>query len=76
MSRFALVRRMLRATALSCALIGALPATQAQSAVAEASALSALPIAVSVTAPVAIVSAGAMLAVVSYQSAVTDIGVA
>ena len=45
-----------------------LPAAQAHNDLSEASALSALPIAVSVVAPVALLSAGAMLGVVAVEA--------
>ena len=45
-----------------------LPAAQAHNDLSEASALSALPIAVSVAAPVALLSAGAMLGVVAVEA--------
>ena len=45
-------------------------ATQAQSAVSELSALSMLPVAVSVVAPVMILSAGATLSVVAVEASV------
>lgn len=51
------------------ALLGASMATaQAQSGLSEASALSALPIAASVAAPVAVLSAGATLTVVAVEA--------
>ncbi len=58
------VSKTLLAAAL---LLAALPAAQAHDA-SEASALSALPIAVSVAAPVMFLSAGAMLSVVAVES--------
>lgn len=64
------LNKTLQALALGLALTaGALPAAQAQStASAAASALSMLPVAVSVAAPVAILSAGAMLTVVAVEA--------
>jgi len=61
------------ATALAIAAVLALPAPQAlaQSTISDASALSALPIAVSVAAPVAVLSAGAALTVVSVEATST-----
>jgi hypothetical protein len=55
------------AALLACHLAGA----QAQSAVSEASALSALPIAVSIAAPVMLLSAGAVLTVVAVEASAT-----
>jgi hypothetical protein len=56
----------LAAIALTCAA-----PTRAQSTISEASALSALPIAVSVAAPFAVLSAGAALTVVSVEATST-----
>ena len=52
-------------------LAASLPAAQAQSAVSEASALSTLPIAVSVAAPVMLFLAGAVLTVVAVEASAT-----
>jgi hypothetical protein len=60
------LRRILAAALLSAQLMGG---AQAHTQVSEASALSALPIAVSVAAPVMLLSAGAMLGVVAVESA-------
>ena len=57
--------RRFAATAL---LAGSMVAAQAQSGLSEASALSALPIAVSVAAPVLVLSAGATLTVVAVEA--------
>jgi hypothetical protein len=62
-----LFRRAALAALLACAGLGA----QAQSTLSEASALSALPIAVSVAAPVMILSAGAVLTVVAVEATST-----
>ena len=61
-------RRALAAALASLAMLAPLGNVQAQSAVSEASALSALPIAVSVVAPVMIVSGGAVLTVVAVEA--------
>jgi hypothetical protein len=63
------LRRTALAVTLCAALAGALPAARAHSNPSDASALSALPIAVSVAAPVMILSAGAVLSVVAVQAA-------
>jgi hypothetical protein len=60
----------LAATAIAMAIACATPA-RAQSTISEASALSALPIAVSVAAPFAVLSAGAALTVVSVEATST-----
>lgn len=60
------LRRILAAALLSAQLMGG---AQAHTQASEASALSALPIAVSVAAPVMLLSAGAMLGVVAVESA-------
>lgn len=60
--------KTLRKIALAALLASSLVNAQAQSAVSEASALSALPIAVSVVAPVMLLSAGATLTVVAVQA--------
>jgi hypothetical protein len=57
-----------RQLTLAAMLAAALAGAHAQSTVSEASALSALPIAVSVTAPVVVLSAGATLTVVAVQA--------
>jgi hypothetical protein len=62
----------LPALALSIALaLGVAPAARAQSTLSDASALSMLPVAVSVAAPVMILSAGAMLTVVAVEASAT-----
>ena len=58
----------IRKITLAALLAMSFAAANAQSDVSEASALSALPIAVSVAAPVMVLSAGATLAVVSVQA--------
>jgi hypothetical protein len=58
----------IRQPLLAALLVLHLSAAQAEPSVSEASALSALPIAVSVAAPVMIVSAGVALTVVSVQA--------
>ena len=72
MNRPVFLTRPLLAAALAAALLGGLPRAHAQSELSAASALSALPVAVSVTAPVtapvAIVSAGAALTVVAVET--------
>ena len=55
-------------TLLAALLVAPLGAARAQSAVSELSALSALPIAVSVAAPVMVLSAGAVLTVVAVEA--------
>jgi len=62
------LRRGAIAVAVSLALVGH---AGAQSTISEASALSALPIAVSVAAPVMILSAGATLVVVAVEATST-----
>jgi hypothetical protein len=62
---------MLRKTAVAALLIATLTVAHAQPAVSDASALSALPIAVSVTAPVMLLSAGATLTVVAVEASAT-----
>jgi len=57
-----------RQLTLAAVLTAMLAGAHAQSAVSEASALSALPIAVSVAAPVMLLSAGATLTVVAVQA--------
>ncbi len=61
-------RALFAATALSLALA---TSAQAQSTVSDASVLSALPIAVSVAAPVAVLSAGAVFTVVAIEATST-----
>lgn len=62
------MKRSLIAALVSLALAaGSVPAARAQSA-SEASALSLLPVAVSVAAPVALLSAGAVLTVVAVEA--------
>jgi hypothetical protein len=60
----------IRETLLTAVLVLNLNAAHADTAASEASALSALPIAVSVAAPVMIISAGVALTVVSVQASV------
>jgi hypothetical protein len=60
-----------RQTLLAAVLVLNLNAAHAEAAASEASALSALPIAVSVAAPVMIISAGVALTVVSVQASAT-----
>ena len=62
---------LIRQTTLAVLLAATLASAHAQSAVSEASALSALPIAVSVAAPVMVLSAGAMLTVVAVEASAT-----
>jgi hypothetical protein len=59
------------AAALGAALIATSPATFAHSEVSEASALSLLPVAVSVAAPSMLVAGGALLTVVAVQASAT-----
>ena len=49
-------------------LSGSIPAAHAQSTISDASALSLLPVAVSIAAPVTLLSAGAALTVVSVEA--------
>src|SRR5689334_1532811 len=58
---------MIRQGAIAALLAMSVAASHAQSAVSELSALSALPIAVSVAAPVLVLSAGATLTVVAVE---------
>lgn len=67
-SSAATIRRTLWHGALFAALSVTLPAAHAQAGASEASALSALPIAVSVAAPVMLFSAGAVLTVVAVEA--------
>lgn len=64
------MKKTLQALALGLALAAGVlpPAAQARSDASELSALSALPVAVSVAAPVAVLSAGAMLTVVAVEA--------
>jgi hypothetical protein len=64
------VRRLAAAAAVTLGLFAGV--ARAQSTVSDASALSMLPIAVSVTAPVALLSAGAALTIVSVEA--TSVG--
>jgi hypothetical protein len=59
--------KSIRQFTTAAVLAGFLACANAQSAVSEASALSALPIAVSVAAPVVLLSAGAVLSVVAVE---------
>ena len=59
--------RHLAATVLAASLMAAFTGARAQSSVSEVSVLSALPIAVSVAAPVMVVSAGVALTVVAVE---------
>jgi hypothetical protein len=61
-------RRALAAALTSLAMLAPLANADAQSGASEASALSALPIAVSVAAPVMIVTGGAVLTVVAVEA--------
>ena len=61
------IRRAALAALLACASLGA----RAQSSLSDASALSALPVAVSVAAPVMILSAGATLTIVAVEATST-----
>jgi hypothetical protein len=63
--------KAVRQWALATALVTALAGARAQSGVSEASALSALPIAVSVAAPVVLLSAGATLTIVAVEASAT-----
>jgi hypothetical protein len=65
------LQRILVLSALTAALAGAFGTARAQSGVSEASALSALPIAVSVAAPVLLFSAGVTLTVVAVEASAT-----
>ena len=59
---------LIRNTTLAALLAASLATANAQSAVSEACALSALPIAVSVAAPAMVLSAGALLTVVAVEA--------
>ncbi len=61
--------RHLAATVLAASLTTSFASARAQSSVSEASVLSALPIAVSVAAPVLLLSAGVALTVVAVEAA-------
>ena len=65
------IRRSLMHTALIALLAGKLATAHAQSEVSAVSALSALPIAVSIAAPVMLLSAGATLTVVAVEASAT-----
>jgi hypothetical protein len=65
------IRRALAHTALAALLAGHLATARAQSERSALSALSALPIAVSVTAPAMVLSAGAVLTVVAVEASAT-----
>ena len=60
--------RLIRGFVAAALLAGSLSATRAHPHASDASALSALPIAVSVAAPVMLLSAGATLAVVAVET--------
>ncbi len=62
---------LVRHTTLAALLVAKLATAHAQSAVSEASALSALPIAVSVAAPMMLLSAGLTLTVVALEVSAT-----
>ena len=63
--------KSIRHFTIAAVLVGLFGSAQAHSEVSEASALSALPIAVSVAAPVMIVSAGATLTLVAVEASTT-----
>ena len=65
------MKRFFFHAALSAALLAGLVPARAQSHVSEASALSALPVAVSVAAPVVLLSGGVMLTVVAVEASAT-----
>ena len=65
------IRRTIVHTLLAALLAGNLATARAQSELSAVSALSALPIAVSITAPVMVLSAGAMLTVVAVEASAT-----
>jgi hypothetical protein len=65
------IRRTVVHTALAALLAGNLASAHAQSELSAVSALSALPIAVSITAPVMVLSAGAVLTVVAVDASAT-----
>jgi hypothetical protein len=70
MNRFTIRRTLVSAT-VTVLMAAQLATAHAQSDVSEASALSALPIAVSIAAPVMILSAGATLTVVAVEASAT-----
>ena len=65
------IRRAVAHTLLAALLVGSLATARAQSELSAISALSALPIAVSITAPVMVLSGGAMLTVVAVEASAT-----
>ena len=65
------IRRTVANAALAVLLVGNLATARAQSEVSAVSALSALPIAVSIAAPVMVLSAGAVLTVVAVEASAT-----
>ena len=65
------IRRALAHTTLAALLLTSLGGARAQSEASALSALSALPIAISVTAPVMVLSAGAVLTVVAVEASAT-----
>ena len=65
------IRRALAHTTLAALLLTSLGGARAQSEASALSALSTLPIAVSVTAPVMVLSAGAVLTVVAVEASAT-----
>ena len=65
------LQRVLVLSAITAALVGSFGTARAQSGASEASALSALPIAVSVAAPVMLFSAGVILTVVAVEASAT-----
>ena len=71
MFNFSAIRRTVTRAAVVAAVAGHLLTAQAQSGVSEASALSALPIAVSIAAPVMVLSAGAALTIVAVEASAT-----
>src|SRR5258707_9438123 len=62
---------LIRQSTIAALLAMSVATSHAQSAVSELSALSALPIAISVAAPVVVLSAGAMLTVVAVEVSAT-----
>ena len=66
-----LIRRALAHTTLAALLLTSLGGARAQSEASALSALSTLPIAISVTAPVMVLSAGAVLTVVAVEASAT-----
>jgi hypothetical protein len=65
------IRRALAHTALAALLFASVGGARAQSEASALSALSTLPIAISVTAPVMVLSAGAVLTVVAVEASAT-----